>query len=103
MTLDRLAPIARELGTTELLDGLREEALKLGCDARWLRSQYNRCRELSVVVEAAVATWRDDKPASGMAEPMPALRRRVRASSEPIPSLEGFNAAAFTRSRWPLH
>ena len=76
-------PIADELGTTDLIGTLREEALKQGNDARWLRARHHELRSLPAMAAAAADAWRgqpSDVPAS-LAGP---ARRRVRASSEPI-------------------
>lgn len=98
MTFDRLMPVARGLGTSDLLEALRDEVLTNGGDCNWLRAQYNRGEEIAEVVEAAVGAWRGEAPAQG--EPrlpdMPA-RRRVRASSEPILNLDGMKPFAFKR------
>jgi carboxylate-amine ligase len=102
-TLDKLEPIARDRGTSELLGALREDALKMGCDAKWLRAQFNRCREMPTVVQAAVAAWRGDSPVSvDLRGPAAVMRRRVRASSEPILHVEGMGSL-FDRGAGPLH
>ncbi len=104
VTLDKLEPIARELGTSEMLNALREDALRLGGDAKWLRSQFNRSQELSMVVEAAVAAWRGEAHADvDLPKPHAHTRRRVRASSEPIMGVESLAALPYGRIVGPLH
>ncbi len=84
-TFDKVMPVAAELGTTELIDALRADALKLGCDAKWLRAQYQRNRDLHEVVDAAASVWRGETEVSAdLPGPASVVRRRVRASSEPI-------------------
>lgn len=78
---DRLAPVAEELGTGDMLQTLRDEILRNGNDARWLRGQFLKVRELPLVVESMAQNWRgqgvqDTPPSAG--------RRRIRATSEPV-------------------
>ena len=90
MTLDQLAPVAEELGTTSLLQALRNGALKQGCDARWLRTQFHRSRELPAVVQASVAAWRGQVPQCVDLSPLAVIpRRRVRAGAEAIMPVDG--------------
>lgn len=78
-TFDSVMPVADELGTTDLVGALRDDALRMGNDARWMRTRFNEFRQLPEMVAAAADLWRGDE----LAAPAPA-RRRVRASSEPI-------------------
>ncbi|GAA5236809.1 glutamate--cysteine ligase [Verticiella sediminum] len=80
-TFEQLMPVADELGTTDLLGALREDALRLGNDARWLRARHHELRELPAVAAAAADVWRGEPAGAAQAGPG---RRRVRASSEPI-------------------
>lgn len=80
----RLAPIAEELGTRDMLATLQDEAIRHGNDARWLRSQYHRVRDLPAVVESMTRLWRGEREKSEMAVEVP--RRRIRATSEPLSS-----------------
>lgn len=88
-TFERLAPVADELGTSDLLAALHTDAL-LGNDSRWLRNQYNLHRNLPGVVRAATHAWSgvplETAEAVGPALTANPLRRRVRASSEPLPT-----------------
>jgi carboxylate-amine ligase len=103
LTLDKLAPVARELGTDVLLDALRDDALKVGSDSKWLRSQFSRCRELPVVVQAATTAWRGETP-TAIELPEPVIpRRRIRASSEPIFAVESLVASPYSQPPAPLH
>ncbi|GAA4323826.1 YbdK family carboxylate-amine ligase [Pigmentiphaga soli] len=102
---DRVMPVALELGTAEPIGLLREEALQMGSDARWLRARFNHCREMAAVVESAAAVWRGESPAQVEVEtplPLPLARRRVRASSEPILAAEVFGPL-IRRTIRPLH
>ncbi len=78
---ERLMPVAEELGTTDMLQALRDEVLRGGNDARWLRSQFHRSRELPAMVEAMTRVFRGEPAAPRPAE---AGRRRIRANSEPV-------------------
>lgn len=79
---ERLMPVAEELGTTDMLQALRDEVLRGGNDARWLRSQFHRSRELPTMVEAMTQVFRGE-PAE-LPRPAEAVRRRIRANSEPV-------------------
>jgi carboxylate-amine ligase len=85
----KLAPIADELGTGDMLTQLRDEALRNGNDARWLRGQFHRLRDLPSVVESMTRVWRGERDVS-LASEVP--RRRIRATSEPM--LGGVQALA---------
>jgi len=103
-TFDKLMPVARGLGTADLLETLRDETFSQGGDSKWLRDRFNQHGEIAEVVEAAVGAWRGE--AAAAAEPrIPELpaRRRVRASSEPIPNLDGMKPFAFKRLGGRLH
>ncbi|AZY47905.1 YbdK family carboxylate-amine ligase [Bordetella avium] len=78
----RLMPVAEELGTTDILQSLRDEMQRGGNDARWLRAQFHRTRELSGTVEAMTQVFRGESAAQRRAPQ--AARRRIRASSEPL-------------------
>lgn len=82
---ERLAPVAEELGTGDMLQTLRDEILRNGNDARWLRGQFLKVRELPLVVESMAQNWRgqgvQDTPVGGAAPHPRDLRasgRRVR-------------------------
>ncbi|WP_233234355.1 YbdK family carboxylate-amine ligase [Bordetella sp. LUAb4] len=86
-----LAPIAEELGTSDMLGSLRDDALKSGNDARWLRGQFHRLRDLPSVVDAMSVAFRGDGGMAAAAavnlsgaDPTAVARRRVRATSEPL-------------------
>ncbi len=84
----RLMPVAEELGTGDMIAALRDDAMRAGNDARWLRSQYHRLRDLPLMVEAMSNAWRGTAaPVAPPAEPTAVLRRRIRATSEPMQSL----------------
>jgi carboxylate-amine ligase len=90
---NRLLPIGEELGTVDMLTALRDDALKSGNDARWLRSQFHRMRDLPLVVDAMTAAFRGDRSVIGngalvAADPTASVRRRVRATSEPFGGLD---------------
>lgn len=85
----RLMPIADELGTRDMLVTLQDEAIRNGSDARWLRAQFHRTRDLPSVVDAMTRVWRGERDASVTAD---VPRRRVRATSEPM--LGGVQALA---------
>ncbi|WP_459616030.1 YbdK family carboxylate-amine ligase [Bordetella sp. 2513F-2] len=91
----RLAPIGDELGTSDMLTNLREDILHGGNDARWMRSQFHRVRELPMVVEAMARAWRGDRGGVAALEPTTA-RRRIRATSEPVHEVQ----ALATRDGW---
>ena len=78
----RLMPIADELGTGDMLVALRDESIRNGNDARWLRSQFHRLRDLPLVVESMTHAWRGERETAGAAAEVP--RRRIRATSEPV-------------------
>lgn len=82
----KLMPVADELGTTDMLAALRDDALRAGNDARWLRAQFHRLRDLPSVVESMTGAFRGEIGLVGMAgtDPTAVLRRRVRATSEPL-------------------
>ncbi|SPU51137.1 YbdK family carboxylate-amine ligase [Bordetella trematum] len=74
-----LMPLAQEMGTAPMLTELHDSVLcGAGNDARWLRAQFHRHRELPAVVQAMAQTFRGEQAA---ATP---LRRRIRATSEPM-------------------
>ena len=84
-TFMQLEPVADELGTRDMLESLRDGLARQGNDARWLRNQYNRVRDLRVLVDLMVRAFQLGHDAAqerimstGMA------RRRVRAASEPL-------------------
>ena len=83
----RLMPVAEELGTGDMIAALRDEAMRSGNDARWLRSQFHRLRDLPLVVDAMTHTWRGEPAGAAPAEPTAVLRRRIRANSEPMQPL----------------
>ncbi|MVW79338.1 YbdK family carboxylate-amine ligase [Bordetella sp. 02P26C-1] len=77
----KLEPIAEELGTGDMLGQLRDEALRNGNDARWLRGQFHRVRDLPTVVESMTRLWRGERDVSASTE---VPRRRIRATSVPM-------------------
>lgn len=84
----RLMPVAEELGTGDIIASLRDEAMRSGNDARWLRSQFHRLRDLPLVVESMSQAWRGESAQMvAPAEPTAVLRRRIRATSEPMQPL----------------
>jgi len=106
MTFDKVMPAARELGTAEMLEALRADVFKHGGDVKWLRAQFDRSQEIAEVVEAAAAAWRGEGTAETKPEPsVPDLqiRRRVRASSEPIFNMDGITPFGFKRLGRRLH
>lgn len=95
-TFDMVLPVAEELGSTDLVEGLQATTLKMGGDAHWMRARFNKHQSLPGVVGAAADLWRGE-----MAETLPQepTRRRVRASSEPITS--GMPAIPVSSRRLP--
>ena len=95
-TFDMVLPVAEELGSTDLVEGLQATTLKMGGDAHWMRAKFNKHQSLPGVVGAAADLWRGE-----MAETLPqeSTRRRVRASSEPITS--GMPAIPVSSRRLP--
>ncbi len=101
----RLMPVANELGTSDMLTTLRDEILRTGNDARWMRGQFNRLRDLPLMVESMAQTWRGERVAevAPPADPNAVLRRRIRANSEPmmgVPSTMSAPEPGIT-SPWP--
>ena len=84
----RLMPVAEELGTGDMIAALRDDAMRSGNDSRWLRNQFHRLRDLPLVVEAMSTAWRGSNREPAPAEPA-VLRRRIRATSEPMAALPG--------------
>ena len=82
-----LLPVAEELGTGDMIASLRDEAMRSGNDSRWLRSQFHRLRDLPLVVESMSQAWRGEVAQAAPAEPTAVLRRRIRATSEPMQPL----------------
>ncbi|MBJ7264264.1 MAG: glutamate--cysteine ligase [Burkholderiaceae bacterium] len=99
-TFGRLAPIAEELGTTDMLSALCADMLKQGNDARWMRNTYHTSRNLPSVVQAMSDRFsgRDRKAVEMDVEADSPLvtpereRRRIRASSEPLVDVQQFAA-----------
>lgn len=85
----RLMPVAEELGTGDMIAALRDDAMRSGNDSRWLRNQFHRLRDLPLVVEAMSTAWRGSNREPAPAEPAAVLRRRIRATSEPMAALPG--------------
>lgn len=77
MLFEALMPVAEAQGTAAILAELRDEVLRGGNDARWLRAQFHRAGELPAVVQAMAQAFR------GKVQALP-QRRRIRATSEPI-------------------
>jgi carboxylate-amine ligase len=83
--LQQLMPVAEELGTVNMLQTLRDELQHGGNDARWLRAEFHRLRDLSAVVEGMTRRWRGDGTASAAALVETVRgRRRIRAHTEPL-------------------
>jgi len=95
----QLMPVADELGTADLLSALRDEAARQGNDARWLRGQYSRMRDLPGVVDAMVQAFRGGRDSVQVREQP---RRRVRAASEPLHDVQSL-AADLLATQGPLH
>lgn len=87
LLMQRLVPVAEELGTLDMLSSLLENLQRNGNDARWIRAEQHRLRELPAVVASMTRLWRGEG-AVGAAEipvvELPTGRRRVRAYSEPM-------------------
>lgn len=87
-TLALLAPVAEELGTRDMLGALHDDLFSQGNDARWLRNQFNRVRELPALVELMVQAFQSGRDAAQdrheRLAPAGQARRRVRAASEPL-------------------
>ncbi|HEY0294190.1 MAG TPA: YbdK family carboxylate-amine ligase [Bordetella sp.] len=84
LLLQQLVPVAEELGTVDMLQALRDDLQRGGNDARWLRAEFHRLRELPGVVESMTRLWRGGGAASGALVDSAYGRRRVRAHSEPM-------------------
>jgi glutamate---cysteine ligase / carboxylate-amine ligase len=83
--LQRLMPVAEELGTADMLQTLRDELQHGGNDARWLRSEFHRLRDLPAVVEGMTRRWRGAGAATGeVLTDKVSGHRRIRAHTEPI-------------------
>jgi len=101
--IEQIMPVADELGTTDLIGALRDDAAHQGNDARWLRSQYNRLRDLPLVVEAMASAFRGGREAAARSAPEHAVaRRRIRATSEPVHPVERL-ATPEPGNAGPLH
>jgi carboxylate-amine ligase len=99
-TFERLRPVARELGTLDMLEALHEDCCRHGGDAKWLRDRHEDRQDISEVVEAAVDAWRGaPERTAHLVEPP---RRRVRASSEPI-AMDGLGLFSYKRLDDRLH
>ncbi len=85
-TFEQLMPVADELGTADMISALREDVQKNGNDARWMRGQYNRLRDLPGVVEAMTHAFHGGREAAQrqISPEQVATRRRIRATSEPL-------------------
>lgn len=57
-TLEKLAPHAAELGTTGLLEGLRD-VIRHGSDAKWMRGVYAQRNSLPDLVWQQALKWRE--------------------------------------------
>ena len=83
--LQRLMPVAEELGTADMLQTLRDELQHGGNDARWLRSEFHRLRDLPAVVEGMTRRWRGTGAAAAeVLTDKVSGHRRIRAHTEPI-------------------
>ena len=98
--LEQLMPVADELGTTDLLAVLRDEAIRQGNDARWLRAQYGKLRDLPGVVDAMVQAFRSGRDGVQLREQP---RRRVRAASEPLRGVHSLATPEGLVPQGPLH
>jgi gamma-glutamyl:cysteine ligase YbdK (ATP-grasp superfamily) len=63
-TLDRMAPVATQLGTAVALLGVAGMAARQANDSRWLRERYVETKSLTDVVRMQAARWRDERPAA---------------------------------------
>jgi carboxylate-amine ligase len=59
--LERLEPIADELGTADMLRALRDGARRDGNDAHWMRAEFQRLGDLPAVVESMARAWRGER------------------------------------------
>jgi len=84
----RLMPVADELGTSDMLASLADEIQRGGNDARWMRGQFHRARDLPQLVEAMTRAWRHGREGAQIVPTAAATsgRRRIRATSEPMVS-----------------
>jgi len=87
-TFGRLLEVADELGTRDMIETLRDEMFKSGNDARWLRSQFHRVRDLPLVVESMTQAFRGEREAIEHS----AARKRIRALSEPMHDVQALAA-----------
>jgi carboxylate-amine ligase len=96
--LQRLMPIAEELGCADMLGALRDEVQHAGNDARVLRAEFHRLRELPLVVERMAQLWRGESEPreefEGVAT-LPYARRRIRAASEPVSEVQDYGRRAW--------
>ncbi|HET9580423.1 MAG TPA: YbdK family carboxylate-amine ligase [Usitatibacter sp.] len=60
--LERVAPAAEALGTTEALRALEQTAEEMANDSLWLRQRYQEARSLNDVVRLQADRWRTDPP-----------------------------------------
>src|SRR5512140_642927 len=58
--LERIAPCAEALGTTEALKGLERVAEEMANDSLWLRQRYQEVRSLNDVVRLQAQRWRNE-------------------------------------------
>ncbi len=82
-TFERVMPVADELGTADMVSTLRDEALRLGNDAQWLRTRFQDQPDFRALVNAAADAWRGD-PGVGSGSAMGPARRRVRHRASPL-------------------
>jgi carboxylate-amine ligase len=61
--LERIAPSAEVLGTTDALRDLEKVAEDMANDSLWLREQYQEVRSLNDVVRLQAERWRNEPPA----------------------------------------
>src|SRR5690606_39129638 len=89
-TFEHLMPVADELGTADMVAALSEDVQKNGNDARWMRTQYNRLRDLPGLVDAIAHAFQGGRDAAVQHATIErvATRRRIRASSEPLHSVQ---------------
>ncbi|VGO08247.1 FIG074102: hypothetical protein [plant metagenome] len=89
-TFEQLMPVADELGTLDMLSGLREDVRKNGSDARWMRAQFNRLRDLPAMVDAMTHAFDGgrEKAVQQTTPEQAATRRRIRATSEPMMAVQ---------------
>src|SRR5690606_36415595 len=99
-TFEMVLPVAEELGSADLVEGLQPTTLKMGGDAHWMRARFNEHQSLPGMVGAAADLWRGEVAEDVSRAP---ARRRVRASAEPITGGKPMIPVPFERLPSRLH